>query len=342
LLSCATLAISLQSQSPSLQPPEKPQIRVGTNEVIVPITVTDPRGEFVLDLSRRDFHVFEDGVEQTIDHWDLAGDPLAVVLVLETSSRLQAMIPAIHSLGSIFTETVMALGGEGAVVTYDSTVDVRQTFTPDHDAIHKAIASTTFTGLGTNLYDAMAAAVQLSAAQPPTRRRIMLIVGESQDTGSTAKLAQVVRDAAHANISIYAVGPSSAGADLRANRTGTPALKIPGLPPANVSSPGIALNGRPLYDLMTPAIWLLERGTNEWKNHQLQVAAAATGGIQYRAFRDSTLRSALDKIGAELHAQYIVSYQTNAAHIPGFHTIGVDVSRPNLTVRTRPGYYVTD
>jgi hypothetical protein len=57
------------------------------------------------------------------------------------------------------------------------------------------------------------------------------------------------------------------------------------------------------------------------KNHQLQVAAAAKGGIHYRAFHDSTLRSALEKIGGELHAQYIISYQTNAAHIPGFHSI---------------------
>jgi hypothetical protein len=90
------------------------------NEVIVPITVTDPSGEFVLDLSQQDFHVFEDSVEQTIDHWDLGGDPLDVVLVLETSSRLQAMIPAIHAIGSIFAERVMALNGEAAVMTYDS------------------------------------------------------------------------------------------------------------------------------------------------------------------------------------------------------------------------------
>ena len=54
------------SQTQSAPPSTKAQIHVGTNEVIVPITVTDPSGEFVLDLSQQDFHVFEDGVEQTI------------------------------------------------------------------------------------------------------------------------------------------------------------------------------------------------------------------------------------------------------------------------------------
>jgi hypothetical protein len=44
-----------------------------TNEVIVPATATDRSGDFLLDIPQKDFHVFDDGVEQTIDHWDLGG-----------------------------------------------------------------------------------------------------------------------------------------------------------------------------------------------------------------------------------------------------------------------------
>jgi VWFA-related protein len=337
-----------QNGSSTQDPAAKPQskepravqepIRVEVDEVIAAVTVTDRTGEFVLDLSQKDFHVFDDGLEQIIDHWDLGGDPLAVVLVLETSTRLRAIVPVIHSMGSIFTETAMALDGEAAVVTYDSTADVRQPFTQDHDAVENAIASAKFEVPQTNLYDAMAAAVRLLKAHPPERRRIMLIVGESQDTDSSAKLGQVVRDAEHANISIYAVGPSSAAADLRGSNGPTP-LKVPGLPPIAAGAPS-DLGGHASFDWMTPAIWLLERGTNEIKNHQLQVAAAATGGIHYRAIRDSTIRSALDKIGGELHAQYIISYKPSAPHDAGFHSINVTVSRPNVSVRTRPGYYL--
>ena len=43
----------------------------------------------------------------------------------------------------------------------------------------------------------------------------MLIVGESRDIASDAKLGLVLRDAQRANIAIYAVGPSSSTADLR-------------------------------------------------------------------------------------------------------------------------------
>ncbi len=309
----AAPANSEWSQTQTPPPLSNGPIRVVTNEVIAPVTVTGPSGEFVLDLSQKDFHVFDDGVEQTIDHWDLGGDPLAVVLVLETSSRAQAMVPAIHGLGSIFTETVMALDGEAAVITYDSTVAVRQPFTEDHDAVEKAIASAEFVDPKRKLYDAMALAVEMLKGEAPTRRRIMLIVGESRDDGSAAQLGAVVRDAQHANISIYAVGPSSMARDLFQD---APELWA------------------------APAIFLLQQGINRNKRHALEIAAAATGGVRYGAVRSATLGVALDKIGGELHAQYIIGYRPNSERAPGFHSIKVTVSRPGVLVRARPGYYV--
>lgn len=340
LLLSALLVAPASSQRQGLQL-SKNQIRVTTNEVIAPVTVTDTGGEFVLDLAQKDFQVFDDGAVQEIDHWDLGGDPLAIALLIDTSTRLHAMEPTIHRMGSIFTETVMALDGEAAVITYDSTVDVRQSFTQDHDAVQKAIAETKFEAPEMKLYEAMAASVELLKAQPTKRRRIMLILGESQDSGSEANLGQIVRDAEHANIAIYAVGPSSIAADLRGGNKGVSSLKAPGIPRIETKPPPDRdAMGRPIYDWMTPAMWLLERGTDSIKNHQLEVAAAATGGIHYSAFRDSNLRDALDKIGGEIHAQYVISYKPNGERTQGFHAIKVTVSRPDLKVRTRPGYYL--
>jgi VWFA-related protein len=307
--------------------------------VVVPVTVTDKNGELVLDLSQKDFHVFDNGVEQTIYRWDLGGDALAVALVIETSSRVEVMAPAIHSMGSIFTETVMALSGEAAVITYDSTVEVRQPFTQDHDAVEKAISKVEFQAPERQLYDGMAEAEELLKAQPPTYRRIMLVVGESQDDGSKAKLGQIARQAAEANISIYAVGLSSVAADFRGDLRGTAPLKEPGLPPITTAR-CVDIQGNTCVDMAGPAIWLLERGLNEIKNHQLDVAAAATGGIHYRAFSDESIRNALDRIGGELHAQYVLSYVPSADPLAGFNEIKVTVSRPDLALRTRPGYYV--
>jgi VWFA-related protein len=338
----ATVGDAAQSSG---QAPSK--IQVHTEEVIAPVTVLDARGAPVLDLTQNDFHVFDNGVEQTIDHWDLGGDPLAVTLVIETSSHIEMMAPVIRGMSSIFTETVMAQNGEAAVITYDSTVEVRQPFTHDHDDVQQAIAQVKFEAPEMRLYDAMAEAVEQLKTRPVNYRRVMLIVGESQDIASDAKLGLALRDAQLANIVIYAIGPSSSTADLRFGpKTPDRPIKyppgvIPGpIHPGALQIPG---NGGPpggTLDLMPAAVWLITRGTNEISNHQLAVAAAATGGVHYRALRDRTVRTALDQIGSELHAQYIVSYAPTSERTAGFHQIKVTVGRPNVTVRTRLGYFV--
>lgn len=343
LLASGALAQTKPNLPAAEKPPGKNQIRVVTNEITVPVTVTDKTGEFVLDLERKDFHVYDDGAPQTIDHWELGGDPLAVALLIETSSRIHAYIPVIHDMGSTFTQTVMALDGEAAVITYDSDVKVRQPFTTDHDAIAKAIAETKFEAPEMSLYDGMAKAVQLLSMQPATWRRIMLIVGESEDDASTAKLSLVLRTAEHADISIYVVGPSSSAADIRRLDDTPMPLKLPHIPRITGGGPCVQRlpggGGVPCINLATPALWLLERGTNEVKHHELEVAAAATGGIDYRAMRNSTLLEALDRIGSELHAQYVLTYRPNAPRSIGYHSIQVVVSLPKLTVRARPAYY---
>jgi VWFA-related protein len=324
------------------------KIRVSTNEVIVPVTVLNDRKELVLDLAQKDFHVFDNGVEQPIDHWDVGGDPLAVALVLETSSHIEMMAPVIRGIGSIFAETVMALSGEAAVITYDSTVEVRQPFTTDHDAVERAILKVDFEAPEGRLYDAMSTSVDMLKQQPTSFRRVMLIVGESQDYWSDSKLGLVLREAQLANIAIYAVGPNSTTADLRYGADGLPTIRLPGpLPSVTTGAlPHDPLNRpqftHPQLDALTVAVWLIMRGTNEIQNHQLEVAAAATGGIHYRALRDATIRSALDRIGSELHAQYVIAYTPTSERTAGFHTITVTVTRPNTRVRARPGYFVAE
>jgi len=316
-------------------------IKVNVNEVIVPVTVLNSKGEMIFDLAKNNFHIYDNGVEQTIEQFDIGGDRLAIALVIETSSHIQMMAPTIRGMGSVFTETVMALEGRAAVITYDGTVEVRQPFTEDHDAIDRAIKKVEFKASEMRLYDAMSTAVALLKMQPPNFRRIMLILGESQDQSSDSKLGLVLREVQLANISIYAVGPSSTAADLRYGTNGSSTVPLSkGIPPTSTQAPPRGAMGESYFDLLTPAIWLLSRGTNEIKNHQLEVAVASTGGVHYRALGDRTIQSALDKIGGEIHAQYILSYTPNVGGPPGFHNINVAVGRPKAIVRTRPGYFI--
>lgn len=307
--------------NPEPMPPAeqlKHSIRSRVNEVTAPVTVRDPKGEMVFDLRQDNFRVYDNGAEQKIDHFDVGGDPLSIVLVIESSSHIEPMFPSIKHAGIVFTETVMALTSEAAVISYDSTVDLHQKFTTDPDSVQYAVEHLPLGVSDAHLYDAMAKGIAMLDERPAVRRRIMVVVGESQDTGSENRLGEVLRQAQLANVTIYSIGLSTAMADLRKK-------------PEHVNE---------YPDLLALAVWLVKTGKNALTTNSLAVASEATGGLHVATMKDRSIEKAIDEIGGELHAQYTIGYRPHADDPEGYHEIKVVVDRANVSVRTRPGYYV--
>jgi VWFA-related protein len=306
---------------PEQMPPAeqmKHAIRSRVNEVTAPVIVRDPKGEMVFDLKQDNFRVYDNGTEQKIDHFDVGGDPLSIVLVIESSAHILPMFPSIKHAGIVFTETVMALTSEAAVISYDTTVDLHQNFTTDPDSVQYAIEHLPLGVNDSRLYDAMARGIAMLVERPAVRRRIMVVVGESHDTGSENTLGAVLRQAQLSNVTIYSIGLSSAMADLRAK-------------PDHV-------NDSP--DLLALGVWLVKTGKNALGTNSLAVASEATGGLHVATMKDRSIEKAIDEIGGELHAQYTIGYRPHDQDPEGYHEIKVVVDRANVTVRTRPGYYV--
>jgi hypothetical protein len=115
---------SQQTQGPIAPQPGKPvqqapegTIRVRVALVRAPVVVIDSKGEPILDLQQKDFHVLDDGAEQAIESIDLGGEPVSAVLVFETSSRIAPLLPAVQKSAIVFTQTVVGPSGEGAVLS---------------------------------------------------------------------------------------------------------------------------------------------------------------------------------------------------------------------------------
>lgn len=322
-------------------------IKSQVNEVTAPVSVRDAAGEIVMNLTKQNFHVFDNGAEQTIDHFDLGGDALSVVLVLETSSHIEPMLPAVRKTGIIFTQTVMALNSEAAVIGYDDDVNLLHGFTEDSDVLQAIVNGLPEGSSGSHLYDAMARGISFLAEEPAAKRRVLLIVGEPRDTGSENKLGEVLRQAQLSNVTIYSVGLSSTLADLRAKpaQYDPPQIGPPGTYPIPTpngmpQTPELERQMQGNMDLMALAIWLVRTGMNLVTPNSLAVASKATGGLHVNVLKDSTVQKAMDAIGGELHAEYSISYHPPGDEPSGYHEIKITVDKPGLTVRTRPGYYI--
>jgi len=328
------------------KPPDQP-IRVRVDLVNAPVVVRDARGELVLDLAERNFRIFDNGVEQKLEGFDMGGAPLSVVVVMETSSRIGPLFPALRRTGVLFTETVVGENGDAAVIGYDDQVNHLQDFTSDHDAIEKAIANLKPGTSGTRLYDALSSAVGMLKNRPAARRRVIVTVAEALDSGSEEKLGQVLRDAQLANITIYSVGLSTTAAQMRGEqKSGAPPSATPpgvfGQPPipGTPQTPTTEATRNGNMDIMALAVWVVQHAEAAVKERPLEVATAATGGSYQSTVKDASIEKAIDEIGGELHAQYTLSYRPSGTNAAGYHEIRVQVAdRRNLIVRSRPGYY---
>jgi VWFA-related protein len=335
------------------EPPPTPlqqqrAIRTRVAEVSAPVVVRDSRtGEMILDLTAKDFHVFDNGAEQKINDFDLGGEPLSIVLVVETSSHVEPMLPAIRQAGIVFTQTVMAQTADVAVLGYDDKVDVLEPFTMDPDEVQKAINHLQPGFSGMRLYDAMARGIGMLDDRPTMRRRILMVIGEAQDSGSENKLGAVLRRAQLANVTIYSVGLSTTAADLRqpAGQYEPPQVGPPGtypVPTPNMKPPTPEMEQavQPNMDLGALLIWLVKTGQNALGRNSLEIASKATGGLHVNTLHDRNIEKAIDEIGGELHAEYTVGYHPPGDEPSGYHEIRVTVDRKGVNVRTRPGYYI--
>jgi VWFA-related protein len=339
------------------QPPSVTQATVKVQVALVnmPVTVRDGRGEMVHDLEARDFQIADNGIPQRIAHFDLGGDPVSMVILLQTSSRIEPLLPQVRKTGILFTQTVMGPTGEAAVVSFNDAVDKLQDFTANGDLIENTIAHLEPGTSGSKLYDAMAVAVEMLSGRPlptpekPGPRRVLLILSEATDVGSQANLGEVLRQAQLASVTIYSVGLSTTRAELQAPPKDTrlksgppgtfPLPPQPGVPQTPTSEENRYGN----IDLMAAAVWAVQHIHDQVKGHALEVAAAATGGAHLSTFKDRSIEKAIDEIGGELHSQYTISYTPTGSDAIGYHEIKVNVLRrdaKNLKVRARPGYFL--
>ena len=360
---CVAWAGSLSAQSPSgpispqpgtsiQQGPPQPKIGVRVALVNTPVTVRDFKGQMIHTLDVKDFHVTDNGVDQKITHFDMGGDPLSLVILIETSSRIDPFLPQIRKSGVLFTQTVMGADAEAAVVGFNDSVDKLQGFTRNPEQIDSTINHLKSGTSGNKLYDAMALGVEMLSGRPqpsadqPGGRRVMFLMSEGIDIGSASKFGEVLRQAQLSNVTIYSVGLSTTRAELQAQpRDTTPhptppgtygAPPFPGTPQALESDSARYGSG----DLTQAIAWVVKNVADKVKGNPLELAAAGTGGAHLPTFKDRSIESAIDEIGGELHSQYSVSYIPIGTNDTGYHEIKVTINGKNLKVRARPGYYV--
>ncbi len=344
LLLCAA---SFAQQQPGTPDPAKTEqdltIKVPVNVVIAPTTVLDKRGDYVNGLQLQDFVLYDNGKLQKITA-DVHDQPLSLVIAIQKSSNLTDILPKVRRIGTMLNDIISGSDGETAVIAFDHRIQTVQDFTNDTGKIDEAMKKLVPGSSNHAVNDAVMEAVRILKKRPTDRRRIILLIAEKRDKGSENRLREVLNEVEFANIAIYSLDISSVVAGLTSKAMPQPPPSIPttaqhipaggALTPTTIDQNYYNGNFVPLFVDIFKAI------KSVFVDDTLDVFTRFTGGKEYSFISERSLEKAVEGVSQELHSQYLLSYVPNNLNEGGFHEIRVTVNRPNLEVRTRPGYWV--
>ena len=195
------LAIAMFSWTVAGQTPAT--FRADTNLVVIPVAVTDNLNRFVLGLQKPDFHILEDGVEQSVAQFSGEDAPLSVGLVFDESGSMDLKLRNARDASAQFLKTLNR-EDEAFLVEFGDSARLSVSFTSKPDAIQNALKNIQPGGL-TAMIDAIHAGLQeMKNAKNP--RKAIVIVSDGGDNHSHYTASEIESLVRAADVQVYAMG----------------------------------------------------------------------------------------------------------------------------------------
>jgi len=196
--------VSIEPRSKNPRPvPIGGNLRVDSNLVLVPVSVCDPNNRPVTGLEKEHFKVFDNKVEQTVTHFSMDDEPLAVGLVFDTSGSMGNKLRKSRLAAAAFFKTANP-EDEFFLVEFNDTPRLMVPLTFDSDSIQNQLTFTQSRGR-TALLDAIMLAMH-EMKKSSKNRRALLIISDGGDNCSRYTETEVRNAVRESDVLIYAIG----------------------------------------------------------------------------------------------------------------------------------------
>ena len=343
----------------------KTVIQTETREVLVDAIVTAKNGAYISDLTAKDFHLSQDGKEQSIKGFELetasagAQTRSLVLFFDETSMEARDQI-AVRKAAANFIDAEAGPNHRMAIITFNGAVHVAQSFTDNAGRLKDVLNQASFHGLAPSAADSdtshdpsraeearavgrganglatsfstrnmirSLADLGRSLGVLPGRKIVVLFTGTLPSSGDQKSEAREVIDAA--NKSAVAFYPIDVRPVFAQSDPGgiqqTPAMRT-----ARIGVYGPGAQGDP--DAASSP--LPDSGASS--QEVLFGLANGTGGFVVSNTTD--LLGGLQNIAREQDQYYVLTYVAPDSKEGSCHTIRVKVDRKGTSVRARSNY----
>lgn len=301
-------------------------VRTETSLVQLHVGVVDKQGRPVTSLTQKDFVIYEDGVRQSIQYFQPTEAPFSLVLLLDMSGstinfRQQLKLASQRFLDALAPEDRVA------VIQFNAKVKTLSDFSVDRRKTAYAIDIAEGAG-ETHFYEALKYALK-ELARESKRRKAIVVLTDGLDS-NLRKTDRAMLTKAQTDEEALATIKPDASTELNtvlatADRLGVTIypLALPSGDPKRLPLP-------------TPNI----TGIYAAARIRLQSLADRTGGRLNEINRLQYMAQLYREVAANLRTLYTVAYQAPGDRPRGkWHEIRVEVAPPELTARTKPGYF---
>lgn len=299
-------------------------VRVNSNLVIVPVSVTDARGEPVMGLDIKDFRLEEEGRAQEITQiGDPEQVPLEIAILLDISGSVNARIEFEKEAAARFLKQVLKPTDRASVFTISITPRM-ELQRASADAAAAKLKSVQATRGPTAFFDTVVEAARyLASSTPAQHRRVIVVISDGEDNYSE-RIKAAIGDTAQAQRSATAQTQSvvynraQAEVEREVQRAEAAFYSI------NPSGQSLRLN-------------IISQRAQDG----MARLANATGGNSFVPEKLEDLDAVFKQIASELRSQYLIQYYSNdQTQNANFRRIRVAVpTRPDTRIRARQGYY---
>lgn len=299
-------------------------VRVTSNLVVVPVSVTNAQGQPVMGLGIGDFRLDEESRTQEITEIGNPEQvPLEIAILLDISGSVNARIEFEKEAAARFLKQVLKPTDRATVFTISITPRMElQRATADAAAARlKAVEATKGP---TAFFDTVVEAARyLAQSTPAHHRRVIVVISDGEDNYSERIKA--------------AIGDTS-----QAQRSATPQTQLNVYNRAQMEVEREVQRAEAAFYSINPSGQALKLNIiSQRAQDGMARLANATGGNSFVPERLEDLDAVFRQIVAELRSQYLLQYYSNdRTQSTNFRRIRVAVpTRTDLRVRARQGYY---
>jgi len=290
-----------------------------SNVVLIPALVKSAQGEVVYGLGAKDFIVEDDGEQQAVHLDEVAeGQPVSMVIAIQRGRRANYEFPRMRGLSAMLDPLVAEGHGSVAIVEFDSQVQTAQEFTGSSEKIAWTLKELQSGDGGAAILDALDYSVKMLEQVPKERQRVLLLISETRDHGSAAKVEDVVAEIGQSSTAVYALAFSPSRSNILDTMRGNNKDEM-----------------NPSPDLLAPLLMAAEA----MKKNMPKTVASMTGG-EYEMFatgKNFDLR--MIDFSNHLHSRYLLSIEPRSPHA-GLHELRVRLrDAGDRTVLARGSYW---